>query len=563
MRCLCFIFLSFISFTTLIAQDSPDERFGALFRQVQLAPVFEDSKTFPDCTPRQPVDSILRAYAAQKDRTNFDPEAFVRTHFTLPKNPASGFRTDTTNSIEEHIAALWPVLSRQAVDSTGERTAAQRTAAQRDAAQRDAAQQTVGSLIPLPEPYVVPGGRFREVYYWDSYFTMLGLAEDGRVDMIEHMVRNFAYLIDRLGFIPNGNRTYYNSRSQPPFFSLMVRLLADQRGAAQRGAAQRGAAQPGDSILTQFLAPLEREYAFWMDGQDQLSEENPAHRRVVRVDSMVMNRYWDDRPVPRPEAYKEDVAVVQSVPDVNPETLYRHLRAACESGWDFSSRWFADAENLNTIRTTDLIPVDLNALLYHLEVTLADAYRANGQTEQQTRMNERARARQRALRSYCWNATENFYFDYNFREQRTTDQHTLAAVYPLFVELARPREAKGVATALRRQFLAPGGLRTTLRRAGQQWDAPNGWAPLQYLAVEGLRHYQHTALADTISQRWQANVRRVYRNTGKLVEKYNVEDLALEAGGGEYPVQDGFGWTNGVFLKLNDEAKGRAGQPNE
>ena len=546
MRSIYFAFLFFISFATVSAQDGPDELFGDLFRAVQLKPVFEDSKTFPDCTPRQAVDDILRAYAAQKDQASFDLEEFVLEHFTLPANPASGFRTDTTNSIEEHIEELWPVLARKPSDSTGGR--------------QPAGRYTASSLIPLPEPYVVPGGRFREVYYWDSYFTMLGLAEDGRVDMIEHMVQNFAYLIDSLGFIPNGNRTYYKSRSQPPFFSLMVRLLANQRtespgDAPQRNAAQRTAAQRGDSILTQFLSPLEREYAFWMDGQDQLGEDNPAYRRVVQVDSVVMNRYWDDRPVPRPEAYKEDVAVAQSVPDVAPKVLYQNLRAACESGWDFSSRWFKDAENLNTIRTTELIPVDLNALLYHLEVTLADAYAANGQTEQQASMNQRAQSRRRAIRTYCWNPTEQLYFDYNFREQRTTDQRTLAAVYPLFFQLARPREAKGVALALKKYFLAPGGLRTTLRPTGQQWDAPNGWAPLQYMAIQGLRNYGHTTLADTISRRWLANVQRVYRNTGKLVEKYNVENLELEAGGGEYPVQDGFGWTNGVFLKLNSEAK--------
>lgn len=496
---------------TLRAQISPDTQYGELFEAVQLAPVFPDSKTFPDCLPKQSPDSILRAYQVQKALPDFSLESFVSTYFELPPQPSSGFRTDTTHSVEEHIEALWPVLTRLPADTA------------------------VGTLLALPYPYVVPGGRFREIYYWDTYFTMLGLAQDNQGELIENMVKNFAYLIDTVGFIPNGNRAYYTSRSQPPFFSLMVRLLADIRG---------------EEALTEFLPQLEREYAFWMDGAEQLTDEQPTYRRVVRLSDVVLNRYWDDRPVPRPEAYKEDVAVADSAQGREPEDLYRNLRAACESGWDFSSRWFRDGETLATIRTTELIPVDLNCLLYHLENTLADAYALNEQPEQQQAFAEKAQQRRRAIQTYCWNAAERFYFDYDFVKQQPSTQRTLAAAYPLFFRLARVAEARSVARELESQFLGPGGLRTTLRATGQQWDAPNGWAPLQWIAIQGLMHYGYVSLASDIGQRWTQNNRRVYENTGKLVEKYNVTDTGLEAGGGEYPVQDGFGWTNGVFLKV-------------
>lgn len=511
----CMLLVFFLS-NSLNAQESPDILYGELFEAVQMAPVFEDSKTFPDCIPQEPAQAIVNTYKDEKSQPGFDLEEFVRDHFTLPESPSSGFQTDTANDITAHIQELWPVLT------------------------RDPASESRGSLINLPYPYVVPGGRFREIYYWDSYFTMLGLAEDQEIDLIDNMIKNFAYLIDEIGFIPNGNRTYYSSRSQPPYFSLMVRLLADIQG---------------EKILERYLPQLEKEYAFWMDGRENLSEEDPAYRRVVLVGNTTLNRYWDDRPVPRPEAYKEDVAVAASLDSLSKELLYRNLRAACESGWDFSSRWFRDGQNLNTIRTTELIPVDLNALLYHLEMTLSEVYARVQEPDKQSEFEQLARERRRAIREYCWSPAERFFYDYNFVEERLSDQATLAAGYPLFFKIARVREARGVARKLEQEFLRPGGLTTTLRETGQQWDKPNGWAPLQWISVKGLKNYGYTKLVKEIERRWIQNNERVYENTGKLVEKYNVDNITLEAGGGEYPVQDGFGWSNGVLLKLVSDTK--------
>jgi alpha,alpha-trehalase len=185
-----------------------EQRFGELFEAVQMARVFPDSKTFADCSPKFSDEEILANYEAQRGGENFDLKAFVDAHFNLPRQYASGFKADMDRSIEEHINALWPVLTRQA--DQGDR----------------------GTLIPLPHPYIVPGGRFGEIYYWDSYFTMLGLEVAEKQDMIRNMVDNFAYLIDTVGHIPNGNRTYFLGRSQPPFFAMMVELLAqsDRRG---------------------------------------------------------------------------------------------------------------------------------------------------------------------------------------------------------------------------------------------------------------------------------------------------------------------------------------------
>ena len=490
----------------------PSDRWGALFVDVQMAQVFPDGKTFVDCTPKAPDEEILSAYEEQRDKIGFDLAAFVKQYFALPKNYASGFTSDTTRSAAEHINALWPVLTREP-DS----------------------QSTRGSLIPLPNAYIVPGGRFGEIYYWDSYFTMLGLQTAGKVGMIENMIDNFTYLMDTVGFIPNGNRDYFLTRSQPPFFAAMVSLLAEEKG---------------DSVYRRYLPYLEQEYEFWMNGSETISPEHPAVKHVVRLpNGQILNRYWDAGDYPRAEMYRDDIETAKrsSRPAAQ---VYRDIRSACESGWDFSSRWLADPQRLETIHTTGIIPVDLNALLYNLERTLARAHRLAEQKDQAQYYAQRAADRQAALLSLCWDAETGWFRDYDFKQQAFTPRLSLAGAFPLFFPMATQSQAEAAAQTLRDTFLRPGGLVSTPLNTGQQWDAPNGWAPLQWIAIQGLRQYDEGELADEISERWAYLNVKVYENSGKMVEKYNVEDLSLEAGGGEYPVQDGFGWTNGVLLRL-------------
>ncbi|MGH8284491.1 MAG: alpha,alpha-trehalase TreA, partial [Steroidobacteraceae bacterium] len=389
------------------------------------------------------------------------------------------------------------------------------------------------SLLPLPYRYVVPGGRFREIYYWDSYFTMLGLEESGRYDLALDMVKNFAHLIDRYGHIPNGNRSYYLSRSQPPFFAAMVNLIA---------------AHEGEAVYARFLPQLAREYEFWMDGAAKL-RAGEAHRRVVRLpDGTVLNRYWDDRASPREEAYRHDVETARAGSRAAAE-VFRNLRAAAESGWDFSSRWLADGRKLSTIRTVELLPIDLNCLLYHLEQTLARAYRVANRSDEAASVSARAWERRVAIHRLLWNAELGVFGDYAWREGRLTDHVTAATLYPLFFGLADREQAQRIAAAVGHVLLQPDGLATTVVRTGQQWDAPNGWAPLQWIAVKGLRDYGHGELAEDIARRWIRENVAAYRASGKLFEKYDVTGEG-EAGGGEYPLQDGFGWTNGVLRRL-------------
>jgi alpha,alpha-trehalase len=306
-------------------------------------------------------------------------------------------------------------------------------------------------------------------------------------------------------------------------------------------------------LVSEFLPQLKKEYHFWMNGADQLNEKNNALHRVVKMqDGEILNRYWDANDTARPESYREDVELTyQSTQE--PAILYRHLRAAAESGWDFSCRWFKDQDDFGTIHTTEIIPVDLNCLLFHLEETIAEAYNVLNNNESGNFYKSLAEKRKAAINKYCWNDKEGFYFDYDFVNRQQKHQLTLAGISPLFFQVAAGENTSAIVSVMEKMFLKAGGVVTTPYTTGQQWDAPNGWAPLQWMTIKGLENYGFNELAKEIADRWLQLNADVFKRTGKLMEKYNVVDTNLEAGGGEYPGQDGFGWTNGVFLALSDK----------
>ncbi len=499
--------------------STPDTIYGDLFVAVQAGQVFDDSKTFVDSIPKSDPAEILEAYRRERESEEFDLTAFVRRNFEIPALVEADFDSQlhagAHRPVREHIELLWDVLQREP--------------------DRHEAQS---SLISLPEPYIVPGGRFREVYYWDSYFTMLGLAAAGRIQLMEHMVANFAFLIDQIGFVPNGNRSYYCTRSQQPFFALMVDLLAETTG--------------DDQIYTRYLTQLEQEYAFWMAGADDLNEDGAGIRRVLRVGTCFLNRYWDDSSEPRQESYVEDVALAATATRDAAE-IYRDVRAAAESGWDFSTRWFEDPQDMATIRTTQVVPVDLNALLYKLEQVLAKASGLAGQQSQEVFYLGRAEARKTLLQTLFFDKEQGFFVDLMLPDLDPSGILSVAAAYPLFFGIATPGQAELVAEKLRADYLKAGGWVTTSNNTGQQWDSPNGWAPMQWVIYRGLCQYGKEAEAREGAQRWIDNNLGVYIKTGNLVEKYDVEHIGIQAVGGEYEAQNGFGWTNGVLLRfLND-----------
>src|SRR2546426_1200171 len=468
----------------------PARDLGPLFHDVQLSGIFADSKTFVDARPRLAPAAIVARYASSHGAAGFSLQTFVEQNFELPRPVGEGFRTDTSQTMEQHIRALWSVLTRPP-DTADERS----------------------SLIPLPNASVVPGGRFREVYYWDSYFTMLGLIASGRTDLVRSMLDNFAYLVETVGHVPNGNRTYYLSRSQPPFFAAMVGLYA--------GATDTAQALP-------YLEALEAEHAFWMNGVEGLTP-GQAYRRVVRLrDGSVLNRYWDDRPEPRPESFRQDYELGQKLPAARREAFYRNVRATAESGWDFSSRWMRDPGDLRTLETTELVPVDLNSLLYHAE-RMIDALRSfrgrPGDREVADRFARAAEDRRRALLAAAYDSAGGFFYDVRWRSgERVTDRPTLAAAAALYFGLATAEQGRAVAARLERDFLKPGGFVTTVIASGQQWDAPNGWPPLQWLAIEAVRRYGRADLAGAARGRWLPPNRRPERPAGTMVEKDDAAD---------------------------------------
>ena len=442
---------------------TPADRYLELFEHVQSAKIFPDSKTFPDCAPKMdPLDILIRYRKVRRHR-DFDLRKFVENHFWLPEVYSSEYVSDPQNSLKEHIDQLWPVLTREPQDHI-----------------------PWSSLLALPQSYIVPGGRFSETY----------------------------------GHIPNGNRTYYLSRSQPPVFALMVELFEED---GVRGARR-------------YLDHLKMEYAFWMDGAESLIP-NQAYRHVVRMpDGSLLNRYWDDRDTPRDESWLEDVETAKHS-GRPPNEVYRDLRAGAASGWDYSSRWLRDTGRLASIRTTQFIPIDLNAFLFKLESAIANISALKGEKETEALFRQKASARRDAVNRYLWDDENGIYRDYDWRREQ--------------LALFSAEQADRLANAVRSRLLTPGGILASEYETGEQWDKPNGWAPLQWMAIQGFKMYGDDLLGDEIARSWLKTVNQFYLEQHKLIEKYHIADgVPREGGGGEYPLQDGFGWTNGVVRRL-------------
>ena len=487
-----------------------------LFRDVQMAKLFPDSKTFADAIVKTSLQQAVSAYQSELKRCKENEETidlagFVQQHFVLPSSQNATSNQMFSNA-SEYIDHMWHVLTR-APDT-----------------------QHKDSLIALSRPYIVPGGRFREIYYWDSYFTALGLLDAGRTDIAVNMLENFVDILNEVGCIPNGNRAYYYSRSQPPMLALFFNLLKPYLSSAQ----------------TQYVIEgLKKEYAFWMKGSEDFavlssSKQTSASLRVVKMPcNTLLNRYFDTETTPRPESYSEDIEIAEHI-DANKVEFYQHIRAACESGWDFSSRWLKQPNELASIRTTEIVPVDLNCLLYTLEDTLANVCTGSDQVFYK----KAAKGRTKAINTYLYNEEKGGYFDYHYPSNSQTNVVSAAMTVPLFVGIASHEQAARVNATVCDSLLKAGGVVTTTQSTPQQWDAPNGWAPLQYFTVQGFLNYGFEECAFNIMKRFNKTIDNSFEVNGVLLEKYNVCQPEVKAGGGEYDVQLGFGWTNGVYTRF-------------
>jgi alpha,alpha-trehalase len=486
----------------------PARDLGILYEDVQLSGIFSDSKTFADSDPLFSPEKILKWYEKERKKPDFSLEAFIDScfHFQIAEMP--DHETSVQPDISKYLHSHWDALSRSDTASEG----------------------GLSTRIRLMFPYVVPGGRFREIYYWDSYFTMEGLAASDRFELVVNMTENFNSLIHEYGYVPNGSRTYYLSRSQPPFFAEMVKLVMRLKG---------------DSAGLKYLPALKREYSFWMD-----SNGETVYRRTVKAGKVTLNRYWDDDPEPRTESFKEDYLAAKGFSVEKKRQYYRNVRAACESGWDFSSRWLKDRKDPASIETTNILPVDLNCLIYNMEELISRLYLLKPNADSAAIFAGLAEDRKCIIQDLFWNQEAGFFFDYNISEQKLMEVHSLAGVFPLYFGIATDDQADKLANQLNKLFFHEGGLTATMIDTGEQWDKPNGWAPLHWIAICGLEKYGFEGFATVIAQRWLNLNKKVYLRSGKMLERYNVVDPEVPGGGGEYPLQDGFGWTNGVYLGL-------------
>jgi alpha,alpha-trehalase len=417
----------------------------------------------------------------------------------------------------------------------------------------------------VPFPFFVAGGRFREFYYWDTYWILSGLLASGMDRSARTTITNIISLVAEFGFMPNGARIYYSDRSQPPFLTQMVALYVERTG--------------DTSLLLEALPALDAEMAFWKDRRKlDITYKGVEYKGLSHYDSRI--------PAPRPEAYREDIATwAQAVRDGRePDSFYGSIRAAAESGQDFSSRWLAVPTELATIRTNAIIPVDLNAILLRNEQLLAEwfdccwrgsSFDATTAASRAAHYRKLAEDRQRAMLEVLWDPSCNCFRDF----ESEAEGHIWAANYS--GTLVAPFYVPSIAAAVKARFendtatwaairemmttLAwPGGVAASDIKSGQQWDAPNAWAPDQWFMLQALENMYGPSdpLVLEVAQRWISNVYCGWLYVGQLPnnggnythmlwEKYNATVADGVPGvGGEYQVQPGFGWTNGLALDL-------------
>ena len=381
--------------------------------------------------------------------------------------------------------------------------------------------EDTGTLIGLPHPYTVPSvGHFDELYYWDTYFFNKGLGICKCMELAKNNVDNMLYLVNKYGFMPNGNRTYYLSRSQPPFLSMMVYDVYEH---------YKDIAWLGDAFRT-----LETEYDFWMNS---------------RISPIGLNHY--DGTLTEDEYDKWAALLADRIgfmPDCPKENLARHMIAVAESGWDVNPRWEFEAYNYAS--------AELNSLLYAFEKNMAYfcGILQNGQSEIWL---HRAEVRRELMNEYL--EKDGIFYDYNYVSQKKNSIFSAASLFPLFCGVATPSQAEALAGSLHR-IEADFGILTCEKnevKGKYQWNYPNGWACLQYVAMAGFDKYGYTDIAKRIAQKYVTLADKVFEKTGNLWEKYNVIDGNLDVSN-EYGLPPMMGWSAGVYLASEEYLKQKA-----
>ncbi|KAL3638313.1 hypothetical protein CASFOL_017684 [Castilleja foliolosa] len=408
------------------------------------------------------------------------------------------------------------------------------------------------TLLPLNHSVIIPGSRFREVYYWDSYWVIRGLLVSKMHETAKGIVYNLISLIDTYKFVLNGARKYYTNRSQPPLLSSMVIDIFNRTGDMD--------------LVKKALPALMTEHTFWTSGVHEVTvrDSNGAKHSLSRYYAM-----WNK---PRPESSTIDKKTASKLSnDSAKEQLYREIASTAESGWDFSTRFMRNESDLATLATTSILPVDLNAFILKMEVdiiSLANAIRNTTTAEHYLKLSE---ARKKAIDSIFWNRETRQWHDYWLSPSDCSEgvytwnassqnQKIFASnfmplwIKPFHSDINMVNEV--VQSLQNSSLIREAGIATSLYKSGQQWDFPNGWAPIQHMIVEGLvRSGSEKAknVANKIALSWIKTNYVTFKKTGAMHEKYDVEKCGGHGGGGEYASQTGFGWSNGVVLAFLEE----------
>ncbi|GAB1865733.1 Trehalase [Camponotus japonicus] len=522
---------------------------GPLLKTVQLAGIFNDSKTFVDLYQLHDPDETVNNFNNLMKITNNSPNrsevaTYVNENFAMQDELANSTLPDwkeNPNILKviqdpqfrewaKRLNYIWKTLARKIRDDVMIHP------------QRH-------SLIYVNNTFIVPGGRFKEFYYWDSYWIIEGLLLCDMPDTVKGMIENFFSMVERFGFIPNGGRVYYLSRSQPPLLIPMVEKYYDYTKDRE--------------FLRQSIPILEKEFEYWQNEKTVTVMKNGTPYRMAR--------YVTNSNGPRPESYKNDYQLVQQLPEQEREGIYNDLKAAAESGWDFSYRWCIRIDrnanlSLINVSTSDIIPVDLNAILQRNARLLARFHGILGNPEKVWRYAKIAVDYQAAIDNVLWNEDEGIWLDYDTRDKASRNSFYPSNLTPLYTMSYNRNKSvdyalKAISYLKRNQiYLYFGGTPASVNYTGEQWDFPNAWPPLQSFLILGLYRTgvkEAMDMADTLAGRWLRSNYIGYDEYGKMFEKYNAIHPGEGGGGGEYRVQEGFGWTNGVvfeFLRLFPDA---------
>eukprot|EP00090_Calanus_glacialis_P007349 TRINITY_DN15795_c0_g1_i1.p1 TRINITY_DN15795_c0_g1~~TRINITY_DN15795_c0_g1_i1.p1 ORF type:complete len:576 (-),score=166.82 TRINITY_DN15795_c0_g1_i1:129-1856(-) len=508
-----------------------------LLHEIQLAKIFKDSKTFVDMPMKSNTEQVLAAFDKLSDYSKSTLVTFVKTNFdvegtemeeVLPsdwkKDPKfiENIEDENFKNLAVEMNEIWKNLTKKITKSQMEI-------------------EEKSSLIYLEHPFVVPGGRFREVYYWDSYWTIKGLLLSEMFNTTKGMIQNFQSLIKTYGHIPNGNRVYYTKRSQPPLFTQMV---WDYLNVTNNPETSR-------EFIAEVIWQLDDEFKFWMNRMVNVSMDSKMYK---------LARYRVEGDGPRPESYEEDHSLAMKLAEGEREEWYSHMKSGAESGWDYSSRWFATNQSaedeLLGVETGNIIPVDLNSFLCKNAEIMENLFLQVEKPEKAAEYRKIRDALKEAIRAVLFNTTDGMWYDYNIKTNLSNYQFYPSNLAPLYCSCYH--KDINITTTMDYMIASPalnksGGIPSSLLKTSQQWDLPNVWPPLVELTVTALEN-THTAmgrsLAREVAGKYLKNVVKSFANTGAIFEKYNCEEEGKPGGGGEYDVQEGFGWTNGVTLSL-------------